>query len=75
MQKFLIILLRFYQLFLSSLKFPVCRFTPSCSSYALQAVNSYGAWKGLKLSLARFLKCHPFHPGGYDPVDKKDNQI
>jgi putative membrane protein insertion efficiency factor len=45
-----------------------CRFTPSCSEYSLEAVNKYGALKGSYLSFKRILKCHPFHPGGYDPV-------
>ena len=46
----------------------VCRFTPTCSEYARQAITKYGALKGTYLSLVRLLKCHPFHKGGYDPV-------
>ena len=45
-----------------------CRFHPSCSSYALEAVTKYGAFKGLYLTLLRLLRCHPYHKGGYDPV-------
>ena len=45
-----------------------CRFYPSCSSYALEAVAVHGAGRGLFLALRRLLRCHPFHPGGYDPV-------
>ena len=45
-----------------------CRFTPSCSEYAMQAVKKYGAVKGLGLAAKRIAKCHPFHPGGFDPV-------
>ena len=46
----------------------VCRFTPTCSEYARQAITKYGALKGMYLTLVRLLKCHPFHKGGYDPV-------
>jgi putative membrane protein insertion efficiency factor len=45
-----------------------CRFTPTCSTYALEAIERHGAWKGWYLALRRLLRCHPFHPGGYDPV-------
>ncbi len=62
--------IKFYQKWLSPLKFPSCRFTPSCSSYALQAFAAHGFLKGLILTVKRILKCHPFHPGGYDPVPK-----
>lgn len=60
--------IRFYQRFLSPLKPPTCRFYPSCSDYAEQAVAKYGAARGLLLAGRRLLRCHPFHPGGYDPV-------
>ncbi|MDD2421016.1 MAG: membrane protein insertion efficiency factor YidD [Heliobacteriaceae bacterium] len=63
-----IIPVRFYQRFLSPLKGPTCRFVPSCSEYAIQAVEKYGLWRGLLKALRRLLCCHPFHPGGYDPV-------
>ena len=45
-----------------------CRFHPSCSQYAVQALRIYGFWKGSAMALRRLAKCHPFHPGGYDPV-------
>ena len=61
MKTALIVLIRFYRKYVSPLKPPCCRFTPTCSTYALEAVEKYGALK-------RILKCHPFHKGGYDPV-------
>ena len=61
-------LIVFYQRFVSPLKGPSCRFYPTCSSYALEAVQKHGPIKGLLLSLGRVARCHPLHPGGYDPV-------
>ena len=60
-------LIRFYQTAISPYKRACCRFYPSCSEYALQAVEKYGAVKGLYLAARRVLRCHPFHAGGYDP--------
>ncbi len=69
MKKLLLWLIVFYRRHLSGLKHtPTCRFIPTCSEYALQAVERYGAGRGAWLSLRRLLKCHPFHPGGYDPL-------
>lgn len=68
MQKILIGLIRFYQQGISPYFPPCCRYTPTCSQYALEAVRKYGALKGGYLALRRILRCHPFHPGGYDPV-------
>ena len=67
-QKLILTFIIFYQRFVSPLTVPACRFYPSCSEYSLQAIKRYGPWRGLWLSLRRILKCHPFHPGGYDPV-------
>jgi putative membrane protein insertion efficiency factor len=67
-KKIFIALIIGYRKYISPLKKPSCRFYPTCSQYALDAFNKYGALKGLKLSLIRILKCHPFHPGGYDPL-------
>ncbi|MGQ9557918.1 MAG: membrane protein insertion efficiency factor YidD [Desulfurispora sp.] len=64
----LLLLIRFYQKYLSPLKGPTCRFYPTCSQYAVAALEKYGIIKGGCLALLRLLKCHPFHPGGYDPV-------
>lgn len=63
----LIVLIRVYQLTLSKMLGPVCRFEPSCSRYAAECLASHGALKGSWLALRRLLRCHPFHPGGYDP--------
>ncbi|MCI5802016.1 MAG: membrane protein insertion efficiency factor YidD [Oscillospiraceae bacterium] len=69
MKRVLIWLIRLYQRFLSPLKpAPTCRFYPTCSSYAIQAISRFGIWKGGLLALKRILSCHPFHRGGYDPV-------
>ena len=58
----------FYKRAISPHFLPVCRFYPSCSTYALESIKKHGAIKGLFLSIKRILKCHPFHKGGYDPV-------
>ncbi|MCD4715988.1 MAG: membrane protein insertion efficiency factor YidD [Desulfobacterales bacterium] len=63
-----IALIGIYQKFISPFWYPSCRFYPTCSSYARQAINKYGIIKGGFLSLIRISKCHPFHPGGYDPL-------
>lgn len=66
--RMLLALVRAYQRFVSPLTPPTCRFSPSCSAYAVEAISRYGPWKGTRLTVARLLRCHPFHPGGYDPV-------
>ncbi len=68
MKRFLIWLITVYRNSISPLKPPCCRFYPTCSQYALQALEKYGALKGSYLSIRRVLKCHPFHKGGYDPL-------
>ena len=61
-------LIRFYRRFISPLLPPSCRFYPTCSQYALQALEQYGILKGSWLTIKRLSKCHPYHPGGFDPL-------
>lgn len=61
-------LLRIYRYFLSPLLGPRCRFMPTCSEYAMQALHTHGAVRGGWLSACRLCRCHPWHPGGFDPV-------
>ena len=68
MSRLLIALISGYRLAVSPLLGPRCRFAPSCSAYALQAVELHGAAQGSWLAVRRIAKCHPFHPGGHDPV-------
>jgi putative membrane protein insertion efficiency factor len=66
---FLLASIRAYQLLISPWTLPSCRFTPTCSEFARQAITTFGVVKGLALTTRRLLRCHPFHAGGYDPVD------
>lgn len=63
-----IVLIRFYQVCISPFKPPTCRFTPTCSAYALEALRKHGLFKGSWLAVRRILKCHPWGGSGYDPV-------
>jgi putative membrane protein insertion efficiency factor len=67
-RQFAVLLIRLYQWTVSPLLGPTCRFHPSCSQYALEAVRRYGVLRGTGLALARLARCHPWHPGGFDPV-------
>ena len=66
--RLLILVARLWQIGPSRVLPPSCRFRPSCSAYAIQALSRYGALRGSWLALRRIGRCHPFHPGGYDPV-------
>ena len=67
----LISLIKFYRFWLSPWVGQHCRFSPSCSLYAIEAIQSYGCWYGTGLTLKRLARCHPWCEGGYDPVPKK----
>lgn len=70
MKYFFMSIIRFYRRYISPLKgAPTCRFVPTCSQYAYEAFEKYGALKGAYLTVRRLLKCHPFHKGGYDPLE------
>jgi len=60
--------LRFYRIAISPLRPPACRYTPTCSAYAVAAIERFGPWRGGLLAVRRLLRCHPFHAGGHDPV-------
>jgi putative membrane protein insertion efficiency factor len=75
MKQVFLLAIRFYQLAISPYLGPRCRFHPTCSVYGYEAISRYGAIKGGYLTVRRILKCHPFHPGGFDPVpEKKTNE-
>lgn len=68
MKTVLIGLIHGYRMLISPLFPPVCRFQPTCSQYAIEAIAQFGPWRGTWMALRRISRCHPFHPGGYDPV-------
>ncbi|HEY87320.1 MAG TPA: membrane protein insertion efficiency factor YidD [Dehalococcoidia bacterium] len=68
MTEFALKLIRLYQLTISQVMPPSCRFTPTCSQYTWEAISKYGFFKGVWMGVRRLARCHPFHAGGYDPV-------
>jgi putative membrane protein insertion efficiency factor len=68
LKKILLIVIKFYRKFISPLTGPSCIYEPTCSVYAMQAIEKYGALKGGIMAVKRILRCHPYHKGGYDPV-------
>ena len=69
MKKVFLIMIKFYRKYISPLKRLCCIYYPTCSQYAIDAIQKYGAFKGGFMSIKRILRCHPFHEGGYDPVE------
>jgi uncharacterized protein len=73
MKRVLLVFISGYRLLLSPLFGATCRFYPTCSTYALEAIETHGALRGTWLAVKRILKCHPWHPGGVDPVPPREN--
>ncbi|MDE5069084.1 MAG: membrane protein insertion efficiency factor YidD [Trichodesmium sp. St11_bin5] len=71
MKVLLVRLIKGYKIFISPMLPPSCRFQPTCSEYAMEAIERFGIFKGTAMAVMRILRCHPFHPGGYDPVPPK----
>ena len=74
MKKIILLLIKLYQKYISIFLGKNCRFYPTCSAYTYEAIEKFGIIKGIFLGIKRIIKCHPFHPGGYDPVPKKENK-
>lgn len=74
MRWLVIALIRLYQCTLSGVFGPCCRFEPSCSAYCIEAVERFGCARGLWMGMRRILRCHPWHPGGYDPVPENNRK-
>ncbi len=74
MKRVLLALIRFYQRYISPFTPPSCRYYPTCSHYGYEAIQRYGAFRGGWLAVKRVLRCHPFAPGGYDPVPELNPQ-
>ena len=68
MKRLLLLVILFYRRCVSPLLPPMCRYYPTCSAYAMEAIGRYGAWRGGRMAVRRILRCHPWHEGGYDPV-------
>jgi putative membrane protein insertion efficiency factor len=75
MRRLLILLIKTYRYLLSPWLGGHCRFYPSCSCYAITAVERFGAWRGIGLAARRLARCHPWHPGGIDPVPEKGVRV
>jgi len=69
LERLVLLMIRCYQLFISPFKPPSCRFYPTCSSYTRDAVVHFGILRGTWMGLRRIFRCHPWHPGGYDPAE------
>jgi len=71
MKQLLLVVLRGYKRFISPMFLPACRYVPTCSEYAMEAIARYGATRGTLKAIGRLARCHPFVKGGYDPVEKE----
>jgi len=71
MKYILIYIIKFYRLYLTPYKLPTCKYYPSCSEYAIEAIEKEGVAKGVLMTLWRLLKCNPFSKGGYDPINRE----
>ena len=71
MKRILLFVIRFYRSCISPFLPPMCRYQPTCSAYAMEAIERYGAWRGGWMAVRRILRCHPWHEGGYDPVRRE----
>ncbi|MDJ0554386.1 MAG: membrane protein insertion efficiency factor YidD [Microcoleaceae cyanobacterium MO_207.B10] len=74
MKVLLIGLIKGYKILISPILPPSCRFQPTCSEYAMEAIERFGIFRGSGMAIMRILRCHPFHPGGYDPVPPKNSE-
>ncbi len=74
MRRIVIFIIRLYQTLVSPYMAPSCRYTPTCSQYSIEAIQRFGIFKGLWLSIRRLTSCHPWHHGGYDPVPPLDKK-
>ncbi|MFC4768470.1 membrane protein insertion efficiency factor YidD [Effusibacillus consociatus] len=74
MKRLALLAIQFYRKWISPMKPPSCRFYPTCSAYALEAIDKHGITRGGWLSAKRLIKCAPWHPGGYDPVPEVKNR-
>ncbi|MEN6370142.1 MAG: membrane protein insertion efficiency factor YidD [Thermotogota bacterium] len=75
LRKVLVLPIKVYQRVISPLLRPRCRFYPTCSQYAVEAIETHGPFRGSWLALRRLLKCHPLHPGGFDPVPPRKSEV
>ena len=73
MRTIVVFIIRLYQMLISPFMAPSCRFTPTCSQYAIEAVQRFGVFKGFRLAIRRLSSCHPWHEGGYDPVPPRQS--